>query len=86
MAEPRILPSADLDDGVNIGDGSSIWHLAQVRGGAEIGENVVVGRGAYIGTGVEMGDNCSAARSRTRRSSTSRPCWATASSSAPPSC
>ncbi|HJE52309.1 MAG TPA: N-acetyltransferase, partial [Tessaracoccus flavescens] len=29
MAEPRILPSADLDDGVNIGDGSSIWHLAQ---------------------------------------------------------
>ena len=58
MAAPRILPSADLDDGVSIGDGSSVWHLAQVRGGAEIGENVVVGRGAYIGTGVHVGDNC----------------------------
>ena len=58
MPEPRILPSADLDDGVDIGDGSSIWHLAQVRGGAEIGENVIVGRGAYIGSGVHVGDNC----------------------------
>ena len=58
MAAPRILPSADLDDGVSIGDGSSVWHLAQVRGGVEIGENVVVGRGAYIGTGVHVGDNC----------------------------
>ena len=58
MPEPRILPSADLDGGVDIGDGSSIWHLAQVRGGAEIGENVIVGRGAYIGSGVHVGDNC----------------------------
>lgn len=58
MTEPRILPSADLDDGVAIGAGSSIWHLAQVRGGAEVGENVVVGRGAYIGTGVHVGNNC----------------------------
>jgi len=58
MAAPRILPSADLDDGVSIGDGSSVWHLAQVRGGADIGENVVVGRGAYIGTGVHVGNNC----------------------------
>ena len=58
MGEPRILPSADLDDDVTIGDGSSIWHLAQVRGGARLGRNVVVGRGAYIGTGVHVGDNC----------------------------
>lgn len=58
MAEPRILPSADLDDGVTIGDGSSIWHLSQVRGGAQVGKNVIVGRGAYIGTGVHVGDNC----------------------------
>ena len=58
MAAPRILPSADLDDGVSIGDGSSIWHLAQVRAGAEIGRNVVVGRGAYVGSGVHVGDNC----------------------------
>jgi acetyltransferase-like isoleucine patch superfamily enzyme len=54
----RIQPSADLDDGVTIGDGSSVWHLAQVRHGAELGENVIVGRGAYIGEGVHVGNNC----------------------------
>lgn len=58
MTEPRIIPTADLDDGVTIGDGSSIWHLSQVRSGAVLGENVVVGRGAYIGEGVHVGDNC----------------------------
>ncbi|GAA4485899.1 hypothetical protein GCM10023171_20950 [Microbacterium panaciterrae] len=41
-----------------IGDGSSIWHLAQVRERAQLGVNCIVGRGAYIGTGVVMGDNC----------------------------
>lgn len=58
MSEPRIIPTADLDDGVTIGDGSSVWHLSQVRSGARLGENVVVGRGAYIGEGVHVGDNC----------------------------
>ncbi|MGO4957469.1 acyltransferase [Luteococcus sp. Sow4_B9] len=47
-----------MDEGVTIGDGSSIWHLAQVRHGAELGENVIVGRGAYIGEGVHVGNNC----------------------------
>lgn len=58
MSTARIQPTADLDDGVSIGDGSSVWHLAQVRGGAVLGENVIVGRGAYIGSGVKVGDNC----------------------------
>ena len=58
LSNARIQPSADLDEGVQIGDGSTVWHLAQVRGGAVIGENVVVGRGAYIGSGVHVGDNC----------------------------
>ncbi len=54
----RIVESADVSADATIGDGSSIWHLAQVREGAHMGENCIVGRGAYIGTGVEMGDNC----------------------------
>ncbi len=53
----RIEPSADVDDGALIGDGSSIWHLAQIRSGAVLGRNCVVGRGAYIGPGVQAGDN-----------------------------
>ena len=54
----RILPSADIDPGVEIGDGSSVWHLAQIRSGARLGRDVVVGRGAYLGTGVQVGDGC----------------------------
>lgn len=54
----KVMDSADLDDGVSLGDGTTVWHLAQVRGGAQLGENCVIGRGAYIGSGVVMGDNC----------------------------
>ncbi|MGW8484263.1 DapH/DapD/GlmU-related protein [Microbacterium sp. NPDC055903] len=54
----RIVDSADVSPGAVIGDGSSIWHLAQVREDVRMGENCIVGRGAYIGTGVVMGDNC----------------------------
>lgn len=53
-----VAPSADVSNQAVIGDGSKIWHLAQVREDAELGSNCIVGRGAYIGTGVKMGDNC----------------------------
>jgi UDP-2-acetamido-3-amino-2,3-dideoxy-glucuronate N-acetyltransferase len=54
----RILPSADVDDRAELGPGTSVWHLAQVREHAKVGRDVVIGRGAYIGTGVPVGDNC----------------------------
>ena len=54
----RIVDSADVDDRAEIGEGSSVWHLAQVRENAVLGRNCIVGRGAYIGTGVTLGDNC----------------------------
>jgi UDP-2-acetamido-3-amino-2,3-dideoxy-glucuronate N-acetyltransferase len=53
----RIAPSADVDDRAVIGDGSSVWHLAQVREEAVLGRNCIVGRGAYVGSGVQIGDN-----------------------------
>jgi len=54
----HVQPSADVDDRAQIGDGSSVWHLAQVREGAVLGSHCIVGRGAYVGPGVTMGDNC----------------------------
>jgi acetyltransferase-like isoleucine patch superfamily enzyme len=54
----RIQESADVSPEATIGDGTSVWHLAQVREGAEIGERCIVGRGAYVGGGVRMGDGC----------------------------
>ncbi|MGU3644447.1 DapH/DapD/GlmU-related protein [Microbacterium sp. C23T] len=61
VSEPfavRVTETADVSADSEIGDGSSIWHLAQVREGVKMGRNCIVGRGAYIGTGVQMGDNC----------------------------
>jgi acetyltransferase-like isoleucine patch superfamily enzyme len=54
----HVQPSADVDDRAQLGDGSSVWHLAQVREGAVLGSHCIVGRGAYVGPGVRMGDNC----------------------------
>jgi acetyltransferase-like isoleucine patch superfamily enzyme len=54
----RIQDSADVSPVATIGEGCSIWHLAQVREGAVLGEGCIIGRGAYVGTGVRMGDNC----------------------------
>ncbi len=54
----KILPSADVDSSATLGEGSSIWHLAQIRDGVVLGANCIIGRGAYIGSGVTLGDNC----------------------------
>lgn len=50
--------SADVAEDCEIGEGSKIWHLAQVREGARLGRNCIIGRGAYIGSGVVLGNNC----------------------------
>lgn len=55
---PFAHPTADVAESAVIGEGSKIWHYAQVREDARLGENCIVGRGAYVGTGVELGDNC----------------------------
>jgi len=54
----RIVPTADVDDRAEIGAGSTVWHLAQVREHAVLGRNCTIGRGAYVGAGVRTGDNC----------------------------
>ena len=58
LVPTRIEPSADVSADASLGEGTSVWHLAQVREGAVLGANCIVGRGAYVGTGVRMGDNC----------------------------
>lgn len=50
-----VASTADVAADASIREGAKIWHLAQVREGADIGPRVIVGRGAYIGTGVRVG-------------------------------
>ncbi|MBT1003022.1 acetyltransferase [Paenarthrobacter sp. DKR-5] len=52
-----IAATADVSDQAVLGEGTRIWHLAQVREDAHLGENCIVGRGAYVGTGVQIGRN-----------------------------
>jgi UDP-2-acetamido-3-amino-2,3-dideoxy-glucuronate N-acetyltransferase len=49
---------AEVADDVVLGDGTTVWPLAQIREGARLGAGCIVGRGAYVGPGVVMGDNC----------------------------
>lgn len=53
-----ISETSDVADTANIGDGTRVWHLAQVREGATVGRNCNIGRGAYIGPAVVVGNNC----------------------------
>ncbi len=53
----RIHATADVAGNAQIGDGTVIWHYAQVREDCIIGENVIIGRGVYVGNGVSIGTN-----------------------------
>jgi UDP-2-acetamido-3-amino-2,3-dideoxy-glucuronate N-acetyltransferase len=50
-------PTSQVDETAIIGDGTTVWELAQIREDARLGSGCVVGRGAYVGPGVRIGDN-----------------------------
>ena len=47
-----IHPSAEVSEEATIGNGTRIWHQAQVMPGASIGENCNLGKGVYIDSNV----------------------------------
>ena len=53
-----IHPSAIVDDGAQIGEGSRIWHWVHICGGAKIGRDCSFGQNAFIGNRVVIGNNC----------------------------
>lgn len=53
-----VHPSADVSADASIGDGTKIWHQAQVREGVVIGKGCIVGKGAYVDKDVRIGDHC----------------------------
>ncbi len=59
-----ISASAEVAGTASVGDGSRIWHLAQIEEGAVLGRSCVVGRGAYVGPRVHIGDNVVLVNSR----------------------
>lgn len=53
---PQIHPTATIDEGAQIGEGTRIWHYSHVRESAKIGKNCVIGEHVYIGPNVIIGD------------------------------
>src|SRR5688572_644824 len=51
-----VHPSADVEDGAQVGAGTKIWHLAHVRNTATIGAGCVIGRNVYVDSNVVVGD------------------------------
>ena len=51
-------PSAIVDDGATIGEGSRIWHFVHVCAGARIGQGVSLGQNVFVGNEVVIGDRC----------------------------
>src|SRR5512142_688659 len=52
-----IHPSAIVDAGAQIGDGTRIWHWVHVCAGARIGANCVLGQNVYVANDVVIGNN-----------------------------
>lgn len=53
-----IHPTAIVDDGATLGDGTRVWHFAHVCGGAKIGKGVSLGQNVFVGNKVVIGDKC----------------------------
>jgi len=52
-----IHPTAVVDDGAEIGEGTKVWHFSHVMVGAKIGRNCTLGQNVFVGGNVIIGDN-----------------------------
>jgi UDP-2-acetamido-3-amino-2,3-dideoxy-glucuronate N-acetyltransferase len=49
--------SSYVDDNVEIGEGTKIWHFSHIQSGSEIGKNCSVGQNVNIGNNVKIGNH-----------------------------
>jgi UDP-2-acetamido-3-amino-2,3-dideoxy-glucuronate N-acetyltransferase len=52
-----IHPTAIVDEGAVIGEGTRVWHWVHISGGAVIGKGCSFGQNVYVGNRVTIGDN-----------------------------
>jgi len=53
----NIHPTAIVDAGAEIGEGTRVWHWVHISGGARIGASCSFGQNVYVGNDVEIGNN-----------------------------
>jgi UDP-2-acetamido-3-amino-2,3-dideoxy-glucuronate N-acetyltransferase len=52
----RVHPTAIVEEGVTLGEGTSIWDNVHIRHGASIGEDCIVGEKSYVAYDVRIGN------------------------------
>ncbi len=59
MSIPKyyVHPSSFVDEGVQIGAGSQIWHFSHIQPGARIGASVSIGQNVNVGRNVRIGNH-----------------------------
>jgi predicted dehydrogenase/acetyltransferase-like isoleucine patch superfamily enzyme len=53
-----VHPTAVVDEGVEIGGGTKVWHWSHVSKNTSIGRNNVFGQNVFVADNVKTGDNC----------------------------
>ena len=49
---------AVVDDNVEIGEGTKIWHFSHIQSGSKIGKKCVLGQNVNVGNNVSIGNYC----------------------------
>lgn len=59
MAEKQYFahPSAIIDEGCDIGEGTKIWHFSHIMPGCKLGKNCNLGQNVVVSPGVTLGAN-----------------------------
>lgn len=58
MNKAMIHPTALIDEGAHIGEGTKVWHFTHVMNGAAIGKECILGQNVFVASGVVLGDRC----------------------------
>ncbi len=56
--KPFIHPSSFIDEDVEIGEGTKIWHFCHIQRGARIGARCSLGQNVNVSNNVRVGDGC----------------------------
>mgnify|MGYP003204444022 FL=1 len=56
MSEYYIHPTSIVDDDVEIGEGTKVWHFCHIQSGARIGKNCSFGQNVNVSNNVKIGN------------------------------
>lgn len=58
MTDYYVHPTSVVDEDVEIGEGTKIWHFCHIQSGAKIGEKCSLGQNVNISNNVKVGNGC----------------------------